>query len=178
MTGFQSAANSTFYSGIALKTDWTSGAFNPDAVTGGSDSTNYSWAAVTLALRPAPEPPTLYFSAFTSANTPTWDRANVGNGRHGFSATGYASSGSTTTSVPTTGTGNDASVGLTLTGLSPSTEYKLWLVWDDGINTDGPIGSAAFTTSSAGGYTHPTLSNVTATEITATSFQPRVTYQF
>jgi hypothetical protein len=27
-------------------------------------------------------------------------------------------------------------------------------------------------------YTHPTLSAVTATEITATSFQPRVTYQF
>jgi hypothetical protein len=31
---------------------------------------------------------------------------------------------------------------------------------------------------SAGGYTHPTLSTVTATEITATSFKPRVTYTF
>jgi hypothetical protein len=28
------------------------------------------------------------------------------------------------------------------------------------------------------GYTHPTLSAVTATEITATGFKPRVTYTF
>lgn len=33
---------------------WTSGAFNPAAFTfSGSDDTNFSWAAVTLALRPA-----------------------------------------------------------------------------------------------------------------------------
>ena len=32
---------------------WTSGAFNPDAVTGGNNGSNDTWAAVTLALRPA-----------------------------------------------------------------------------------------------------------------------------
>jgi hypothetical protein len=38
--------------GVALKTDWSSGSFDP-AVFGGSTSTNTgSWAAVTLALRP------------------------------------------------------------------------------------------------------------------------------
>lgn len=41
--------------GAGHKDDWTSGAFNPSAFTfGGSDSTSFSWAAVTLALRPAP----------------------------------------------------------------------------------------------------------------------------
>lgn len=31
--------------------DWTSGEFDPDAVTGGSASTDYSWAAATVALK-------------------------------------------------------------------------------------------------------------------------------
>lgn len=41
--------------GIGQKTDWTSGAFDPAAfgITGFSDSTAYSYAAVTMALRPA-----------------------------------------------------------------------------------------------------------------------------
>jgi hypothetical protein len=43
-----------------------------------------------------------------------------------------------------------------------------------GIGTNGDWGPS----SAGGGYTHPTLSNVTATEITATSFKPRVTYTF
>jgi hypothetical protein len=34
------------------------------------------------------------------------------------------------------------------------------------------------TVATGSGYTHPTLSAVTATEITATSFKPRVTYTF
>ena len=33
-------------------------------------------------------------------------------------------------------------------------------------------------TAAAAGYTHPTLSLATATEITATGFKPRVTYTF
>ena len=33
-------------------------------------------------------------------------------------------------------------------------------------------------TPAAAGYTHPTLSLATATEITATGFKPRVTYTF
>jgi hypothetical protein len=43
-----------------------------------------------------------------------------------------------------------------------------------GIGTGGDWGPS----SAGGGYTHPTLSAVTATEITATSFKPRVTYTF
>jgi len=42
--------------GAALKTDWTSGSFDP-AVFGGSTSTNTgSWSAVTVALRPIADP--------------------------------------------------------------------------------------------------------------------------
>ncbi|MCB0257043.1 MAG: hypothetical protein KDI55_25265, partial [Anaerolineae bacterium] len=92
---------------------------------------------------------TLYFAAFTSANTPTWARADIGNGRHGFSSTGYAASGSTTTGVPTSGSGNDQSVGITLSGLSAGTAYKIWAIWDDGTSTSNsgsPVGSAEFWT--------------------------------
>jgi len=40
--------------GIGLKTDWSSGAFDCPAYTlSGSDSTSASWAAITVALRPA-----------------------------------------------------------------------------------------------------------------------------
>lgn len=34
--------------------DWTSGAYDPAAATGGTTSTSSSWAGITLALRPAP----------------------------------------------------------------------------------------------------------------------------
>jgi hypothetical protein len=41
-------------SGIGLKTDWTSGAFDPAVWTlANADTAAYSWAACTLALRPA-----------------------------------------------------------------------------------------------------------------------------
>jgi hypothetical protein len=43
-----------------------------------------------------------------------------------------------------------------------------------GVGTNGDTAPS----SAGGGYTHPTLSAVTATEITATSFKPRVTYEF
>jgi hypothetical protein len=40
--------------GIGHKPDWVSGSFNPAAFTNSlSDSTSYSWAAMTIALRPA-----------------------------------------------------------------------------------------------------------------------------
>lgn len=41
--------------GVGHKPDWTSGAFNPAAFgnNGFTDSTSYSWAAVTMALKPA-----------------------------------------------------------------------------------------------------------------------------
>lgn len=44
-------ADSTIGSGH--KTDWTSGSFNPAAWTGGSTNGSASWAAATIALRPA-----------------------------------------------------------------------------------------------------------------------------
>lgn len=57
MTGFQQvqAAGSvrSITTFLALKTDWTSGAFDPAPLTGGEDSTSCAWAAVTVALRPA-----------------------------------------------------------------------------------------------------------------------------
>lgn len=114
---------------------------------------------------------TLYFAAFASANTPTWARADVANGRHGFSATGYASSGSTTAGVPTSGSGNDTSVGITLSGLSAGTAYKLWLIWDDGTSTSNsgsPLGSAAFTTRD------PQTVSVPAGTLTLTGYAPTV----
>lgn len=92
---------------------------------------------------------TLYVAVFASAHTPTWARADVGNGRHGFSATGWQTSTSTTSGVPTSGTGNDVAGGVTLSGLTAGTAYKLWLIWDDGTNTSNsgaPLGSAEFTT--------------------------------
>jgi hypothetical protein len=89
---------------------------------------------------------TLYLAAFTSASTATWARADIANGRNGFSATGYVSSG-TNASAPTTGSGADASVGVTVSGLSAGTAYKLWLIWDDGANSSTLISSAEFRTS-------------------------------
>ena len=37
----------------AIKTDWSSGAFDPDALTGGDESTSYAFGAFTIAVRPA-----------------------------------------------------------------------------------------------------------------------------
>lgn len=40
--------------GVGIKTDWTSGAFNPAAWTGGAANAGDSWAAIIVALKPAP----------------------------------------------------------------------------------------------------------------------------
>lgn len=37
----------------AIKTDWASGAFNPDPLTGGNESTSFAYGAFALAVRPA-----------------------------------------------------------------------------------------------------------------------------
>jgi hypothetical protein len=61
--------------GVGLKTNWVSGAFDPAAFGGGTGSG--SWAAVTMALRPAPAPQDLTPSLFTNTNTfhaPTVER--------------------------------------------------------------------------------------------------------
>jgi hypothetical protein len=57
MTGFHQAqgAGSTRGGviGAAVKTDWTAGAFDPDAFTGGETSVSCSWIGFSIALRPA-----------------------------------------------------------------------------------------------------------------------------
>ena len=71
-----------------------------------------------------------------------------------------------------------------------SGKIAVWGIWDRALS-DGEIMSLYVNpwqlfaprriyipTATAAGYTHPTLSLATATEITATSFKPRVTYTF
>jgi hypothetical protein len=57
MTGFHQAqgAGSTRGGviGAAVKTDWTAGAFDPDAFTGGETSASCSWIGFSIVLRPA-----------------------------------------------------------------------------------------------------------------------------
>jgi hypothetical protein len=53
--------------GVGLKTNWVSGAFDPAAFGGGTGSG--SWAAVTMALRPAPAPQDLTPSLFTNSQS-------------------------------------------------------------------------------------------------------------
>lgn len=57
-SGARAVVGSGYYTG------WSSGAFNPAAfVYGGTDSTDSSWAAVTLALRPALSSGSLFFGS-------------------------------------------------------------------------------------------------------------------
>jgi hypothetical protein len=55
-----------------------------------------------------------------------------------------------------------------------------WSQYDDATDQSRatPTGWEQIKGEGGGGYTHPTLSAVTATNIGPNSFQPRVTYQF
>lgn len=55
--------------GCGIKTDWTSGAFDPATWTDGSTAAGSSWCAATLALRPAVTTQTLSPSLFTNSQT-------------------------------------------------------------------------------------------------------------
>ena len=57
----------------------------------------------------------------------------------------------------------------TLTGLNPSTTYHFKVTSQDGSGNSASSGDATFTTSAVAGPTPPTLSNLTATNITANS---------
>ncbi len=48
--------------GSGYRSDWVSGQENPAGYTGGTTGVNDSWAAYTIALRPAPAPEAPYFS--------------------------------------------------------------------------------------------------------------------
>ena len=58
------------------------------------------------------------------------------------------------------------------------TAAKLFSVEPWALYEDDNLVLKVPTPAAAGGYTHPTLSAATATEITATGFKPRVTYTF
>lgn len=45
--------------GMGFKSDWVSGAYDPTVWTGGNVTAGNSWAAITMALRPAPATPSL-----------------------------------------------------------------------------------------------------------------------
>ena len=87
---------------------------------------------------------TLHVAVFAAAETATWDPEATNNGRGGWSATGYVSH-TTDTAPPTTTTGDDQP-GITISGLTAGTAYKLWAVWDDGSNSSSVVSSSTFTT--------------------------------
>ena len=96
---------------------------------------------------------TFYLVIVPQGVTPTWSRANIGT-NSGWTATTIAyhdadtdpGSGATYQFVP------DAS------GLTASTAYDLWAVWDDGATTVGPVQGTGFSTASAGTTYNDTLS--------------------
>lgn len=56
--------------GMGIKTDWTSGAFDCGVFGGGNEAASGSWAAITMALRPATFPPqNLTATLFTNSQT-------------------------------------------------------------------------------------------------------------
>ncbi len=100
-------------------------------------------ATITVS-RSNPAAGTLYLVIVPSGVTPTWSRANIAT-NSGWTATTIAyhdadtdpGSGATYVFTP------DAS------GLTASTPYDLWVVWDDGTTTVGPVQGTGFTTASA-----------------------------
>ena len=87
---------------------------------------------------------TLYLVIVPQGVTPSWSRANIAT-NSGWTATTIAyhdadtdpGSGATYVFTP------DAS------GLTASTAYDLWAVWDDGSTTVGPVQGTGFTTAAA-----------------------------
>ncbi len=73
---------------------------------------------------------TLYVAVYTSAATATWARGDLGNGRNGWSASGYV--GSVVDGSIRTDDGDETG---TVSGLSAGTSYKLWAIVDDGTTS-------------------------------------------
>ena len=115
---------------------------------------------------------TFYLVIVPQGVTPTWSRSNVAT-NSGWTATTIAyhdadadpGSGTTYQFAP------DAS------GLTASTPYDLWAVWDDGVTTVGPVQGRGFTTAS---IVFPFfLSSPSVTDIKATEAIPvvQITYE-
>lgn len=78
---------------------------------------------------------TLYLAVYaTPAGSPTWDRST------GWSGSPVYTDADTAPSAPATHTFSPD-----VSGLSPSTEYAVYVIWDDGATTVGPVSTAVTT---------------------------------
>lgn len=152
--------------GAGYYTGWTSGEHNPGVVGGGSTNTANSWAAFTLALRPAADPPvegtlsqsvgtitlsasgtvthgTLYHVIYPAAmSEPSATQIKAGQNASGGAAT---ASGNAAASLA----GGEYIFDVA-SGLSAATSYKASFVWSDGTENSNVVTSAAFGTDNTG----------------------------
>ena len=121
LTSFRTVGANDTYDvtvGAGLKTDWTSGPFDPAAFTwSDSSATSYSWAAYTIALRPAPDVVDVDVPVTGVASTGEVGTVTV-TGSGLAPATGVASTGEVGTAAATgsalvqpTGAGSTGQVG-------------------------------------------------------------------
>jgi len=153
MSGFVQAlsdASTVDFVASAAYYAWTSGAYDPAALTGGTSAATDSWAAATVALRPAPLPKLYWVVYDSSLSAPSATQVKAGQDVNGDAADASGNEDSpTTTTEPFDFTDS-------VTGLTASTEYKAAVVWSDGTNNSNVAVSAAFSTTGGGAttYTH------------------------
>ena len=101
---------------------------------------------------------TLYVAVYTAATSGvTWSRANLGNGRNGWQATGYVAN--VTDGTIRSNDGDEAgSLGAVL---SAGTAYKLWAIVDDG-STSSNAGAAQVSSSFTTFGDHPSTGALSA----------------
>ena len=102
---------------------------------------------------------TLYVAVYTAAATATWARADLGNGRNGWSASGYVAS-----SADGTIRTDDGDETGSIAGLTAGTIYKLWAIVDDGStssNSGVPQVSSEFTTDVSAAAAFRSISSTT-----------------
>lgn len=87
---------------------------------------------------------TFYLVIVPAGVTPTWSRSNIAT-NSGWTATAIAYHDADTDP----GTGATYVFTPDASGLTASTAYDLWAVWDDGVTTVGPVQGTGFTTASA-----------------------------
>jgi len=153
---------------IGSKTNWSSGAFDPAAVTGGTTGTSSGWIGVTIALRPAPtledvlmdaeagsfsttgsdatlnlRNQKLYYVIYPSAQSaPSAAQIKAGQNSSGASATASGWE----LARETTGEQIFASAA---SGLTAGTSYRVAFVWSDGTGDSNVVVSDAFSTTAS-----------------------------